>query len=148
MMKTIAAVLAGLITWVLVATAVNLLLRASWPHYHAAEIAFNFTLGMMMARLALGALSSVCGGFVVAWVAKVDGAAVKLTGVALLVLFIPNHYLLWHKFPLWYHLTFLISLFPLTMMGAKLKARRTARGTSLAREPAPSLARKQLPNFR
>ena len=126
-MKTIAAVLAGLIAWILVATAVNLLLRASWPHYHEAETAFNFTPGMMIARLTLGAVSSVCSGFVVAWITKVNGAAVKITGVALLALFIPNHYLLWDKFPVWYHLTFLISLFPLTIFGAMLRARRTAR---------------------
>jgi hypothetical protein len=127
MMKTIAAVIAGLITWILVATAVNLLLRVLWPHYHEAEIAFNFTLGMMIARLLLGAISSVCAGFVAASITKVDGPAVKITGVALLVLFIPNHYLLWHKFPVWYHLTFLVSLFPLTMLGAMLKARRMGR---------------------
>ena len=126
-MKTIAAVIAGLIAWILVATAVDLLLRALWPNYHQAEIAFNFTLGMMMARLILGAVSSVCGGFVVACIAKANSTAVKITGATLLVLFIPNHYLLWHKFPLWYHLTFLVSLFPLTMLGAKLKARWTER---------------------
>src|SRR5437763_17126101 len=72
MMKIIAAVIAGLITWILVATAVNLLLRILWPHYHEAEIGFNFTLGMMIARLTLGAVSSVCGGFVVAWIAKAN----------------------------------------------------------------------------
>jgi len=127
MMKTIAAVIAGLIAWILVATAVDLLLRALWPNYHQAEIAFNFTLGMMMARLILGAVSSVCGGFVVASITKANSTAVNITGAALLVLFIPNHYLLWHKFPLWYHLTFLVSLFPLTMLGAKLKARWTER---------------------
>ena len=124
-MKTIAAVMAGLITWVLVATAANLLLRVLWPDYHEAETAFNFTLGMMIARLTLGALSSVCSGFVVAWITEVNSVAVTITGVAFLVLFIPNHYLLWHKFPVWYHLTFLISLFPLTRLGAMLKARRT-----------------------
>ena len=126
-MKTIAAVISGLIAWILVATALNFLLRATWPHYHEAETAFNFTLGMMMARLTLGAVSSICSGFVVAWITKVNGAAVKITGVALLALFIPNHYLLWDKFPVWYHLTFLISLLPLTIFGAMLKPRRTAR---------------------
>jgi hypothetical protein len=127
MMKTIAAVIAGLVTWIVVATAVNLLLHVLWPHYHEAEIGFNFTLGMMIARLVLGAVSSVCGGLVVAWITKVNGMAVKVTGVALLILFIPNHYLLWHKFPVWYHLTFLVSLFPLTMLGAILKARPIGR---------------------
>jgi hypothetical protein len=120
-MKTVAAVIVGLVTWILVATIVNFLLRAWWPHYHEAETAFNFPLGMKLARLALGALASVCSGFVAAWIANGRRPAAIALGILLLVLFIPNHYLLWEKFPVWYHLTFLASLFPLTLLGAMLK---------------------------
>jgi uncharacterized protein (DUF983 family) len=31
--------------------------------------------------------------------------------------FIPQHIALWHTFPIWYHLTFLLSLVPLTYLG-------------------------------
>jgi hypothetical protein len=120
-MKTVAAVIVGLVTWIVVATIVNFPLRAWWPHYHEAETAFNFTLGMKLARLALGALASVCSGFVAAWIANGRRTAAIALGILLLVLFIPNHYLLWEKFPVWYHLTFLVSLFPLTVLGAMLK---------------------------
>ena len=120
-MKTVAAVIVGLVTWILVATLVNFPLRAWWPHYHEAETAFNFTLGMKLFRLALGALASVCSGFVAAWIANGHRTAAIALGILLLVLFIPNHYLLWEKFPVWYHLTFLVSLFPLTLLGAMLK---------------------------
>jgi hypothetical protein len=120
-MKTVAAVIVGLVTWILVATLVNFPLRAWWPHYHEAETAFNFTLGMKLVRLALGALASVCSGFVAAWIANGRRPAAIALGILLLVLFIPNHYLLWEKFPVWYHLTFLVSLFPLTLLGAMLK---------------------------
>ena len=120
-MKTVAAVIVGLVTWILVATLVNFPLRAWWPHYHEAETAFNFTLGMKLVRLALGALASVCSGFVAAWIANGRRTAAIALGIVLLVLFIPNHYLLWEKFPVWYHLTFLVSLFPLTLLGAMLK---------------------------
>jgi hypothetical protein len=120
-MKMVAAVIVGLVTWILVATIVNFPLRAWWPHYHEAETAFNFTLGMKLVRLALGALASVCSGFVAAWIANGRRPAAIALGILLLVLFIPNHYLLWEKFPVWYHLTFLVSLFPLTLLGAMLK---------------------------
>jgi hypothetical protein len=120
-MKTGAAVIVGLVTWIVVATIVNFPLRAWWPHYHEAEIAFNFTLGMKLVRLALGALASVCSGFVAAWIANGRRTAAIALGILLLALFIPNHYLLWEKFPVWYHLTFLVSLFPLTVLGAMLK---------------------------
>jgi len=121
--KTIGAAIAALVTWFFVATVLNLALRASWPHYHEAEIAFNFTLAMKLARLVLGAISSLGAGFVGAWIGNDRMKAATLTGIVLLGLFIPGHYLLWSKFPIWYHLTFLASLLPLTLLGAALYRR-------------------------
>jgi hypothetical protein len=121
--KTIGAAIAALVTWFFVATVLNLALRASWPHYHEAETAFNFTLAMKLARLVLGAISSLGAGSVAAWIGKDRMKAATLTGIVLLGLFIPGHYLLWNKFPIWYHLTFLASLLPLTLLGAALYRR-------------------------
>jgi hypothetical protein len=117
------AVITALVTWFFVATVVNLALRALWPHYHEAEIAFNFTFAMKVARLVLGAISTLGAGFVAAWISKGRMSAATLTGIALLGLFIPGHYRIWDKFPVWYHLTFLVSLLPLTLLGAALNHR-------------------------
>ena len=68
--KTLGAVITGLVTWFFVATVLNLALRAWWPHYHEAETAFNFTFAMKLARLVLGAISSLGAGFVAAWIGK------------------------------------------------------------------------------
>ncbi len=119
--KTVVAIIAGLVTWILVASILNLPLRAWWPNYHEAETAFNFTLGMKLARLALGAAASLCSGFVAAWIANGHKTAAMYLGILLLALFIPNHYLLWDKFPVWYHLTFLVSLFPLVLLGGMVR---------------------------
>jgi hypothetical protein len=118
--KTVGAVIAALFTWFFIATLVNLALRAWWPHYHEAEIAFNFTFAMKLARLVLGAISTLGAGFVAAWIDKGRTRAATLTGIVLLGLFIPGHYRIWDKFPVWYHLTFLVSLLPLTLLGAVL----------------------------
>jgi len=126
--KTLGAVIAGLITWFFVATVVNLALRAWWPHYHEAEIAFNFTFAMKLARLVLGAISTLSAGFVAALIDKGRMRAATFTGIVLLCLFIPGHYRIWDKFPVWYHLTFLVSLLPLTVLGAVLN-QRTGRKT-------------------
>ena len=128
-LKITGAVIAALVTWFFVATVVNLALRAFWPHYHEAEIAFNFTFAMKVARLLLGAISTLGAGFVAAWIDKGRMRAATLTGIVLLALFIPGHYRIWEKFPLWYHLTFLVSLLPLTLLGAALNhgvGRKTA----------------------
>src|SRR5215813_9810325 len=122
-LRTVGAVIAALVAWFFVATVLNLALRAWWPHYHEAETAFNFTLAMKLARLVLGALSSLGAGFVAAWIGRGRMGAATLTGIVLLGLFIPGHYMLWSKFPVWYHLTFLVSLLPLTLLGAALYRR-------------------------
>ena len=121
--KTVGAVFAALVTWIFVATVLNLALRTWWPHYHEAEIAFNFTSAMKLARLVLGAISSLGAGFVAAWIGKARMRPAMLTGVVLLALFVPGHYRIWDKFPVWYHLTFLVSLLPLTLLGAALNRR-------------------------
>src|SRR6476661_7775030 len=131
-LKTVAAIIAGLFTWILVATILNFPLRAWWPHYHEAETAFSFTLGMKLARLALGAAASLCSGFVAAWIVKDHKTAAMYLGILLLALFIPDHYLLWDKFPVWYHLTFLVSLLPLTLLGAMFWLRYNSAATRQA----------------
>src|SRR5215471_14739321 len=120
-LKTVGAVIAALVTWFFVATVANLALRAWWPHYHEAETAFNFTIAMKVARLVLGAISTLSAGFVAAWIGKSRMGSAMLTGIVLLALFIPGHYRIWDKFPVWYHLTFLVSLLPLTLLGALTK---------------------------
>src|SRR5262249_42126842 len=121
--KIVGAIIAALFTWFFVATMLNLALRASWPHYQEAEAAFNFTFAMKLARLVLGAISSLASGFVAAWIGKGRMRSATLTGIVLLGLFIPGHYRIWDKFPVWYHLTFLVSLLPLTLLGAALNRR-------------------------
>jgi hypothetical protein len=121
--RHIGAAIAAVVTWFFVATVLNLALRAWWPYYHESELAFNFTFAMKVARLVLGAISSVGAGFVAAWIGKGRMSPATLTGIVLLGLFIPGHYRIWSKFPVWYHLTFLLSLLPLTLLGAALYRR-------------------------
>jgi hypothetical protein len=123
MIKMIAGIVAGLVAWTIVATIGNLMFRVAWPGYAEAEVSMMFTLAMMVARLLLGTLSSLCAGFVVAWITKRNGTGAKVLGIVVTAMFFPVHYLLWDKFPIWYHVIFLASLFPLTLLGAKLAQR-------------------------
>ncbi len=122
MLRSILAVIVAVITWFLVATILNLLLRALLPGYTTAEINFAFTLPMMLCRLLLGLISSVCAGLVCAWITDRNIAA-KITAGIMVALFIPAHYMLWNKFPIWYHLFFLITLAPTVLLGAALVRR-------------------------
>src|SRR6266850_29600 len=117
-LRTIAGIVAGLFAWVVVATVGNRVLRAAWPGYAAVEVAMKFTLAMLLTRLLLGGLSSLSAGFFAAWIAKGNRVAVTVLAGLLLVAFIPVHYTLWERFPVWYHFTFLVSLVAVTVIGA------------------------------
>jgi len=117
-LRAVAGVAGGLFTWVVVATVGNLLLRIVWPSYAEVEVAMNFTPAMLVMRLLLGALSSLCAGFLAARITKRSRGTVHILACLLVVAFIPVHYELWERFPVWYHLVFLVSLVAATIFGA------------------------------
>ena len=123
MVKRILAVVAGLVVWTVLATVAGLIMRNAWPEYAAVADAMTFTLPMMLARLSIGAVATLAAGLVTALVWKRSALAASATGLVILLLFIPQHIMLWSKFPVWYHLTFLLSLVPLTYAGGRIAAR-------------------------
>lgn len=125
MKRSILAFLAGLAVWALVATLLNSGLRAGLPGYTLAEPTMTFTLGMKIARLLLAALASLAGGAVTGLIAPSKPAVPWVLGALILALFIPVHIQLWARFPVWYHLTFLLTLVPLVALGGSLARRRS-----------------------
>ena len=119
MRRQILAFLSALVIWILVASVLNRLLRAGLPGYAVAEPTMTFTLSMRWARLALGAIASLCAGYTLARVAPNARRLPLALGGLLLIGFLPVHYNLWDKFPVWYHLVFLLSLIPLVVLGAR-----------------------------
>jgi hypothetical protein len=118
MLRSILAVVAGVLAWGIVVTILNLGLRHGWPAYAAVEKAMLFTVPMMAARLSISGISSLVSGFAAAAVGR-SGQAALIAGVLLLLIFVPIHYMIWSKFPLWYHLTFLVSLPLLSVIGGR-----------------------------
>jgi len=117
MPRAIVGVVAGLIAWIVIATIGNLGLRMAWPGYSEVEAAMRFNDAMMVARLFLGALSSLGAGFVVARITHRNGRAVWVLAALLFIVFLPTHYRLWEQFPVWYHAVFLVSLVVVTRLG-------------------------------
>lgn len=117
MKRSILALIAGLAVWVLVASLLNRGLRIGLGGYAAAEPAMAFTLSMKVARLILGALSSLAAGAITRRITPTKGGLPWVLGFILLALFIPIHIQVWAKFPVWYHLVFLGTLAPLVALG-------------------------------
>jgi len=123
MVRSIIAIIVAVVTWFVVATIGNWILRATLSGYSAVEAAMTFTLMMMICRLILGLVSSLCAGFVCATIAGQSTVAPKVAAAIMVILFLPVHYMLWAKLPLWYHLFFLITLAPTMLIGAALKSK-------------------------
>ena len=136
MLRAILGVIAGVVAWMLIATAGNLVLRSAWPDYAAVEPTMAFTPVMMVSRLVLGAAASIGSGFVGAWISRGNRIAVGALAAILLLFFLPVHYRLWERFPLWYHAAFLISLLVLTVIGGMLFRPRAEITGSPATDPA------------
>jgi hypothetical protein len=119
MLRQFGGVLAGFAAWIVVVSALDRGIRYGWHEYAAVEEAMTFTLPMMIARLSESAVASLAGGYLAALVGK-GGWASLIAGTVLLAAFIPVHYSIWSHFPIWYHLTFLISLPVLSYAGGKL----------------------------
>jgi hypothetical protein len=120
MKRSILAGLAGLLTWLIVVTVINRVLRLSLPNYSAAEQTLQFTLAMKWARLLMAIVTSVAAGAVTGSISRSSRWAPLIVGCVILAMFLPVHIAIWSKFPVWYHLTFLLTIVPAVLVGAQL----------------------------
>ena len=120
MWRTILSVVAGLAAWVMVITLLNFGLRAAIPGYHAAEATLQFTMAMKVGRLTEAALASIAAGGVVRLIEPTRRWVPAIVGLLILGMFLPVHVNLWGKFPAWYHLSFLLPIVPLVVLGREL----------------------------
>src|SRR5262249_24155453 len=137
MAKKIGSGVAGLAAWVAVVGVVGGVMRRAWPEYASVAEAMTFTLPMMFARLAIGAVATLATGWVTAVIAGGSQSARLTAGAILLVAFVPQHVRLWNVFPVWYHLTFLASLVPLTYWGGAMASTPPRPGPFRSESSAP-----------
>jgi uncharacterized membrane protein YeaQ/YmgE (transglycosylase-associated protein family) len=126
MKRSILACLVGLLTWAVVVTVINRVLRLSLPNYTAAEHTLRFTLAMKWARLLMAIVTSLVAGAVTRWISPSSRWAALIVGGVVLAMFAPWHIANWSKFPAWYHLTFLLTIIPAVLVGALLRPRGIA----------------------
>ena len=119
MIRLAGGVIAGVVIWIAGVTQLNIGLRNGLAGYAEVEKTMAFTPPMLIARLSISAASSLASGYGAARLGR-KGRAATITGIILLLLFLPVHYVLFDKFPLWYHLTFLASLPLLSVAGARI----------------------------
>ena len=123
MNRSVFACIAGLLTWIIVVTVINRVLRFALPGYTAAEHTLAFTLSMKWARLLMAIATSLAAGAVTGWVSPRGRWAPWIVGSIVLAMFLPAHISIWNRFPVWYHLSFLLTIVPAVLAGALLVSR-------------------------
>jgi hypothetical protein len=120
MKRSILACLAGVLTWAVVVTVINRVLRLSLPNYTVAEHTLQFTLVIKWARLLMAIVTSLVAGAVTRWISPSSRWPPLFVGCVVLAMFAPWHIANWSRFPAWYHLTFLLTIIPAVLVGALL----------------------------
>lgn len=127
MVRTVLGVAAGVIAWLVLVTVMDRAMRYMWPDYAANFTAMTFTVQMMFARLAESTVALIIASMIAAGVAPTSRAVSWAFGILMLAFFIPVHYTLWHKFPIWYHAYFLLSLVAVPVLVASaMRAKSSA----------------------
>jgi hypothetical protein len=126
MVRTVSSVIAGVVAWIILATLFDRTMRHFWPDYASVFTAMTFTLPMMLARLAESTVALIVASMIVVGIAPTSRAARWAFGILMLAFFVPVHYTIWSKFPIWYHTYFLASLIAVPVLVARAMDRKPA----------------------
>ena len=125
MVRSVGAVLAGMVIWAVLWIGTNVVLAAGFPETIVAGEPIT-SLAMLLSLIGLSVVYSIGAGFVTALVAARREVAHALAlGVVQLGLGIYFEVTSWALLPVWYHLTFLALLVPATVGGGWLHAMRS-----------------------
>ena len=116
MIRLFVSVIAGFATWTVLWLGTNAGLRNLVPTWYETE---KLAARPSLLALVVSALLSLLAGYITATIAGVWRPVIILACVQVLVgALVSISY--WSTLPLWYHISFLVLLFPLHILGAKL----------------------------
>jgi len=119
MWRFVIAVILAPVFWGALQLPGNLLLFKLFPE---ATTGAPVTMGYLILALLFACGYGLFSGFCSAWVAGVEARRIGLAaGTLLLAVGIAVQVSFWETVPLWWHLIFLISILPMTMLGARLR---------------------------
>lgn len=136
MVRIIVGVVAGFLVWVIVWVGTEQVFSALWPDWFGAHlIAFTaaiknggqFTADttILLMQIVMASLVSVLAGYVAALIARETKRAPLILGILLAAFGLLKVVMSWPYVPLWHHVILMALLFPMTILGGKLKAARS-----------------------
>jgi|APMI01.1.fsa_nt_gi hypothetical protein len=126
MLRRILAIIVGSGVGVALAITTTMVVRHLWPAYVLAEPTKAYSLAMLCARLAVGAVCLVAAAWVATRVARDTGTAAWWLGGVVLAVSLWDHLVrVWADYPAWYHLVYLSYLLPLAVLSGRVASRRS-----------------------
>lgn len=132
MLRSVLAVLAGVVLWSAFWLPFNLGMQAAFPDIVDPERYLGH-VPMLLVFIVASFLFSVAAGYVAAWAARVKPVQHALVlGVVQLAIGIGFEVSYWDMLPVWYHLVFLALLIPGNLIGGMLRAGQVHKGRTPA----------------
>jgi hypothetical protein len=75
---------------------------------------------MKFARLLMAAAASLAAGAVAQYISRANRWVPYIVGGIVLAMFVPVHFAIWTRLPVWYHMTFLLTIVPMVILGGQL----------------------------
>lgn len=130
--RIILGVIAGFFAWLIGWVGTEKILSAVLPEWYGAKqrafeaaiisgSQFTADTSLLLTQIVFGSLVSVMAGFLAALIAGENKRAPMVLGFLLVAFGLLKVVLSWPYVPLWYHVIFTALLFPMTIMGGKLK---------------------------
>ena len=113
-------VIINCVAWIALCTIMISPVRLLWLDYAAAEPVRNFTLAMLVMRLSISTIASLAGALLAGFTVRENRVTPLAGGLLMLAMFVPVHLGIWAEYPVWYHVTYLISLPVLAWIGGRL----------------------------
>ena len=133
MLRILLGVIAGFLAWLIAWVGFEKLLSAIWPegfgaHQRAFQAAiinggpFTAHTTMLLVHIVCASIVSILSGFLAARIAGENKRSLPILGILLLALGVAKAVMSWPYVPIWYHVIFTGLLFPMAMMGGKMKS--------------------------
>lgn len=130
MTRIILGIIVGFVAWTILWLGSDYIFGMLLPWYQAQNDALELAVvnqkalpadnTQLLIRLATSVIASILSGFLSVVVSKEQAKTTIILGILLLIVGIAVQASIWSYIPIWYHLTFLVLLIPMTILGGKL----------------------------
>ena len=133
MLRIVLGVIGGFIAWMVVWLVVEKFLSAIFPAWFGAQQQafqaviehggqFNPDTAFLLTQVTSAVIVTAISGFLAALIARGNQRAPFILGILLLAMGLLKLVMSWQYVPLWYHIVFTALLFPMAILGGKMKS--------------------------